>query len=202
MIDNEIQEWERCKEDIVYFVNTYCANCDFELYPFQEEILTENLVLATTSRQIGFTLTAQLKILHDIIFKQDKIICVMASNLESSLDFIKNIIILLDFCNFNFKPKLDLWDKINCKFDNGMFLKVITSKHSLRGYNINSIYIQDVEFIDKNIVEEFIEYVLPTVLSGKEKKNVYMWSSLNDGLIMAYLKTRLEPLGFIHHYLK
>ena len=79
----EIEEFIKCRDDILYFLETYAkiVHVDeglipFKLYPFQRELIntiTNNRnVIVKTGRQVGKSTTTLGWLLHYVLFNQSK----------------------------------------------------------------------------------------------------------------------------------
>jgi hypothetical protein len=201
-----IDEYLKCKDDIVYFTENYLKTFDsdgklnpIKLYPYQIELMDKDLVTARTSRAIGFTTLACIKILHSIIFETGKTILIYSSNREMGINTLRFVMELYDMCSFDIKPVANLRSKMQVQFDNINYVSVITSTNGTRGQHISELYLQDVDYMQENI-EEIIHVTFPTLLSGRILPKIWAWSNIgrNDNLsiLRMYLKNNMK----FNHY--
>ena len=104
--DEQVKEILKCGRNPVYFMRTYTkiqhpkrGSIPFETYPFQDDCVKSfeenrfNIILK--SRQLGLsTVTAAYAVWY-AIFKKDKNILVIATKLQTAMNFIKKVRIML-----------------------------------------------------------------------------------------------------------
>ena len=168
-------EYKRCLEDPIYFMKKYVkiqhpvrGTCNFDLYPFQEEALTDlvenSLNIILKSRQMGIsTLTAAYS-LWLMTFFTDKNILIISITQETA----KEIVTKVRFANDN----LPAWLKVQCVEDNrlslrlknGSQIKAVSSAGTAgRSAALSVLIIDEAAFID-NIEEIWLssQYTLST----------------------------------------
>ncbi len=169
------QEYKKCIEDPIYFMKKYVkiqhpvrGTCNFDLYPFQEETLSDlinnDLNIILKSRQMGIsTLTAAYS-LWLMTFHSDKNILCISITQETS----KEIVTRVRFANDN----LPSWLKVPCVEDNrlslrlknGSQIKAVSSAGTAgRSSALSLLIIDEAAFID-NIEEIWLssQYTLST----------------------------------------
>ena len=121
------QEYIKCAKDPVYFMKKYCyiqhptrGRIQFNLYPFQEKVLTllnkndRNIILK--SRQLGIsTLSAGIS-LWMMVFQKDKNILVVATKQDTA----KNLVTKVKFMYDN----LPSWLQISTEENNKLTLRL------------------------------------------------------------------------------
>jgi len=101
-----LQEYIRCKEDIIYFAEKYFKVVTIDkgehlinLYDFQKKMLKafmgdgdprQHLALCS-SRQIGKTTISTIYIVHYILFNEDKTVAVLANREKTAIEILKRI---------------------------------------------------------------------------------------------------------------
>lgn len=187
-----IEEYLKCKEDIIYFAEKYFYIITLDggrqlikLWDFQKKILKafmktpafngqekKNLVILS-SRQISKTTMITIYFLHYIIFNKDKCAAVLANKEEVAKEILRRI-------RFSYE-QLPLWlqagvadggwNKKTIQLENGSrIICSSTASDGIRGYSINVLALDEFAFVDNNIAEEFMASVFPTISSGKESK--------------------------------
>lgn len=140
-----VDEWKRCKDDIIYFAERYIkiVHVDhglipIKLYDYQIEII-QNFInnrrsLAVTGRQQGKTTTATVIILHYILFNKYKLVGLLANKGDAALEIMSRIQLAYEYLPKWLQPGIVEWNKGSIELGNGC--KVIasaTSGSSIRG---------------------------------------------------------------------
>ena len=199
--ENEIKEYNKCKEDIVYFAENYVKLLDMitiKLYPYQEQILTEDRVVAKTSRRIGFSLLSQIKILHSLIFESSKTLVIYSVCMEHSMVSINNIRMMIDNLPDFLKPKLTTNNKSQLETENHSRLVGVSNDLSIRSLRINELYIEDYDFFNNS--QEIISTLQVTLVDKNSK--IWIWSvniSGNLSRLENDIKLNGNKSGFIFY---
>lgn len=175
-----VQEWKRCRDDIVYFAETYCAitHIDYgtikvQLRDYQRDMLkimsSKRMTTCNLSRQLGKTTVVAIFLAHFCCFNKDKAVGVLAhkrSMSEEVLDRTKQAIELLpDFL----QPGISEWNKGNIELDNGSSIGAYASSpDAVRGNSFAMIYIDECAFIP-NFIEAWLA-IQPVISSGRRSK--------------------------------
>lgn len=190
MTPEMVEEWRKCRDDIVYFVRKYMriVHVDhgmvlFNLWHFQEKMLRNmehnRFFVSKCPRQVGKSITTAAFILHYMIFNSQKNIGILANKATTSAEILdrvkKGFRYLPDFL----QPGVEEWNKTSIALDNGCKLSShATSSSSVRGQSFSMLFIDEVAFIPQHEWEEFWKSTYPTVSSGKKTK-VLMVSTPN-----------------------
>lgn len=177
-----ISEWVKCRDDIVYFAETYCAitHIDYgtikvQLRDYQKDMLKmmadNRMSVAKLSRQLGKTTCTAIFLAHFVCFNSDKSVGVLAhkgSMAAEVLDRTKQAIELLpDFL----QPGIVEWNKNSIELDNGSKIAAFASSpDAVRGNAFSMIYIDEVAFI--NNWEECWLAIQPVISSGRHSRIV------------------------------
>lgn len=142
---NQVQEYIKCKEDPVYFAETYfkIVHVDhgivpFKLYEFQREAVeafkhTRKLVI-NASRQVGKTSIATVIILHYALFNDSKKIALLANKADMAQEILSRIQLAYEYLPSWLKCGVAEWNKRRVEFDNGsIILAAASSASSIRG---------------------------------------------------------------------
>lgn len=175
-----VDEWKRCRDDIVYFAETYCAitHIDYgvikvHLRDYQRDmlrIMNENrLSINTLSRQLGKTTVVAIFLAHYVCFNKDKAVGILAhkgSMAAEILDRTKQAIELLpDFL----QPGIVEWNKGSIELDNGSSIGAFASSpDAVRGNAFALIYIDEVAFIP-GFIDAWLA-IQPVISSGRHSK--------------------------------
>jgi len=190
MSETEINEYIRCKIDILYYAEKYCkiktedgSVQNIKLRDYQREILklySENrFSILAASRQCGKTINASIAMLHFITFNNDKNIMISANIRATTIeiiDKIKNIYIQLPFF---LKVGIKNWNQQSIIFENGCRIKSSArSKTPAIGFTIDFLYLDEFAHIPSNIIEPYYTAAFPTV-SAIENSKIIITSTPN-----------------------
>lgn len=198
-----VNEWKRCRDDIVYFAETYCAitHIDYgtikvQLRDYQRDMLRimsrDRMTVCNLSRQLGKTTVVAIFLAHFVCFNKSKAVGILAHKGSMSaevLDRTKQAIELLpDFL----QPGIEEWNKGNIKLDNGSSIGAYASSpDAVRGNSFAMIYIDECAFIP-NFHDAWLA-IQPVISSGRRSKIIItttpnglnhfydIWSAAVDG---------------------
>ena len=192
--DDEIAEWLRCKNDVIYFVEKYCKIMTPEgiqyvkLRDYQIEYLQHleknRLSILLSARQMGKTVTSALFMLHYICFNVDKNALVVANKLKTAkevLDKAKKIYMELPFF---LKPGIYKWNEGEIVLDNGCRLMAeATTINSGISFTFHCVLADEFAHIAPNIKDKFYNNLFPTITAGKAR---FMITSTQNGYDLFY----------------
>ena len=175
-----ILEWKKCRDDIVYFAETYCAitHIDYgtikvQLRDYQRDMLkimaAKRMTVCNLSRQLGKTTVVAIFLAHFVCFNKDKAVGILAHKGSMSaevLDRTKQAIELLpDFL----QPGIVEWNKGSIELDNGSSIGAYASSpDAVRGNSFAMIYIDECAFIP-NFLDSWLA-IQPVISSGRRSK--------------------------------
>lgn len=175
-----VAEWKRCRDDIVYFAETYCAitHIDYgtikvQLRDYQRDMLeimaAKRMTCCNLSRQLGKTTVVAIFLAHFVCFNKDKAVGILAHKGSMSaevLDRTKQAIELLpDFL----QPGIVEWNKGSIELDNGSSIGAYASSpDAVRGNSFAMIYIDECAFIP-NFIDAWLA-IQPVISSGRRSK--------------------------------
>ena len=161
------QQYIKCAADPVFFMKQYCyiqhpkrGKIKFNLYPFQEDSLTElrdnryNIILK--SRQLGIsTLTAGFA-LWSMLFNEDYNVLVIATTQEVAKNLVNKVQIMNEMLPSWLKTEIVSNNKLSLKFKNGSQIKAISSASTgARSEALSLLIVDEAAFI-RNIEEIWI----------------------------------------------
>ena len=161
------QQYIKCAADPVFFMKQYCyiqhpkrGKIKFNLYPFQENSLTElrdnryNIILK--SRQLGIsTLTAGFA-LWSMLFNEDYNVLVIATTQEVAKNLVNKVQIMNEMLPSWLKTEIVSNNKLSLKFKNGSQIKAISSASTgARSEALSLLIVDEAAFI-RNIGEIWI----------------------------------------------
>lgn len=188
----QADEFLKCKNDIVYFAENYVQHISpygdikqLKLYPYQIQVLEDDIVTAETSRQIGFSLCSHIKILHSIIFNREKTIVFYTPSRDRASYSMQSIATLLDFCTLpeTFKPKFITRNKTELRFDNDVRVVSASNTGHIRGGIISELYMEEVDYYKESIEEILVAWSLCVSKFTSSSPKIWAWSCPSNGNI-------------------
>lgn len=188
--EDMVQEYMKCKNDIIYFIKTYMkiVHVDHGLVPFDTYSFQDNLInhlndnrfsIVKTSRQVGKTTTSVAFLLHYVLFHESKVVGILANKGATSREILGRLQLAYEHLPKYLQQGVLEWNKGSIELENGS--KIIassTSSSAVRGFSFSCLFLDEAAFIHDNLFWEFWDSVYPTISSGKETK-VIMVSTPN-----------------------
>jgi hypothetical protein len=193
---NQIQEYGKCANDIIYFIENYVKiiNVDlglinFNLYPYQKSIvkaaLDERFVICKLPRQSGKTTTVVGIILWHTLFYENYNVAILAHKAAQSRDILSRIQFAYEHLPKWMQQGVAEWNKGNIELENGSkILASATSSSAIRGGSYNCVYLDEFAFVPNALQEQFFASVYPTISSGSTSK--VLITSTPNGLNLFY----------------
>ena len=185
-----IIEYDKCKNDIVYFCKSYIKiiNIDqglipFDMYPFQEDLINNinnnRFSISLCSRQIGKSITTIAYLLHFILFNEYKDVGVIANKGATARKILGKLKLAYSQVPSWLQSGIVEWNKGTIELENGCKVAASsTSGDAARGDSLAALFIDECAFISAAIWDEFYASVYPTISSSKTAK-VIMVSTAN-----------------------
>jgi hypothetical protein len=180
--EEQLQEYVKCKNDPVYFIQNYVkivtldrGFVKIDLYPFQEQTIRDiqdnRFVVMKAGRQVGKTTTVVGYIVWYILFEEDKLIALLANKAKTSREILNRIKLAYESLPLWLQQGVSGWNKGDIELENKCrILADSTASSAARGYSINFLYLDEFAFVPNNVAEEFFTSVYPTISSGKTSK--------------------------------
>lgn len=177
-----IQEWVKCSEDPLYFVENYMKIITlneglqtFKPYPYQRNMIKSfvdnRYTVVTTARQAGKSTTTCGFILWYIIFHADKTVALLANKGETAREILGRVQLAYQHLPQWLQQGVKEWNKGSFVLENNSrVIAAATSASAIRGYTINLLFIDEAAHIDN--WDEFFTSVYPTISSGTDSKIV------------------------------
>ena len=177
-----VQEWVKCSEDPIYFVENYMKIISlneglqtFNPYPYQRKMIKSfvdnRYTVVTTARQAGKSTTTCGFILWYIIFHADKTVALLANKGETAREILGRVQLAYQHLPQWLQQGVKEWNKGSFVLENNSrVIAAATSASAIRGYTINLLFIDEAAHIDN--WNEFFTSVYPTISSGTDSKIV------------------------------
>ena len=190
----EVDEWLKCRDDIIYFANTYCKLMtpegikNVEMRDYQKDYLRHleknRLSIFLSCRQSGKTTTSAIFLLHYILFNIDKNSLVLGNKRKTAveiLDKVKKIFLELPYF---LKPGVYKWNEGQIVLDNGcMCMAEATTINSGISFTFHCVLADEFAHIAPNILDKFYNNLFPTITAGKAR---FIISSTQNGYNLFY----------------
>jgi len=180
--EEQTKEFIKCSDDPVYFIKTYVkivnvdrGLIDFEMWPFQEEMVRtyyENrFCIAKMPRQVGKTTTTVGFMLWSILFQDDYSIAILANKGSLAREILGRIQYAYEYLPIWMQQGIITWNKGNIELENKSKIAAFaTSASGVRGGTYNLIFLDEFAFVPKNMADEFFTSTYPVISSGKTSK--------------------------------
>ena len=178
----EVEEYVKCRDDIIYFLKNYVqvihvdkGLVPFDLYDYQQELINtldeHRYVIVKSARQSGKSVTSLGYILHYVLFNKTKIVGMLANKASTSRELLGRLQTAYQHLPKFLQQGIVEWNKGNLELENGS--KIIassTSSSAIRGYSFSLLFLDEFAFVQRTIADAFIKSVYPTISSGKDTK--------------------------------
>lgn len=193
---DQVQEYIKCANDPVYFVEKYVkivavdkGLVPFEMYDFQKELIGKlhgnRFVIGKLPRQVGKTTTVGAYLLHYVLFNQNMNVAILANKQSTAIEILGRIKMAYEYLPKWLQQGVIEWNKGSIVLENGSrILAAATSSSAIRGGSFNCILLDEFAHIPTQIAEEFFTSVYPTITSGQSTKMFII--STPNGLNMFY----------------
>lgn len=200
----EEAEFNKCAQDVEYFVETYCrfltdyGRITVELREFQSDILTtlgedvwiaklkdfgpkvRNYILMA-ARQTGKTTTISAFFAWYLCFHTDRNLLIIANKQQTTIEIVAKVVDVFRGLPFFIKPGIKSIGALGLRLDNGcMLTSQATTKTAAIGYAIHVLYIDEFAHINQKLARSFWRSVYPTISASLVSQCII--SSTPDGM--------------------
>ena len=192
----ELQEYQRCMEDPLYFIQNYVkiVSLDeglvpFKMYDFQKEMVgtfhNNRFTICKLPRQSGKSTTIISYLLHYVLFNDSVNVAILANKAATARDLLGRLQLAYEHLPKWLQQGVMSWNKGSLELENGSkILASSTSASAVRGGSYNIIFLDEFAYVPANVAEQFFSSVYPTISSGKTTK--VMIVSTPHGMNMFY----------------
>lgn len=192
MTQEEVDEYMKCYNDPLYFIETYCKFKDetggeptlVKLRDYQKKVITtvtdevynekydvmvpkNKNVIYMASRQVGKTTTICSILAYKMIFNASYNALVVANKEDTAKEIVDKLTTIIRGLPFFLKPGCDNFGKTGLRFDNGSRLSSsATTGTASIGYTINFVLLDEFAHVPENIVNSFWRSIYPTLSSS------------------------------------
>ena len=192
----QIQEYQKCMEDPVYFIETHMkiVSLDeglvpFDMYDFQRNMVRtfhdNRFTICKLPRQSGKSTTIIAYLLHYVLFNPNVNVAILANKSSTARDILGRLQLGYENLPKWLQQGVISWNKGSLDLENGSsILAASTSASAIRGGSYNIIFLDEFAYVPSSLAEEFFSSVYPTISSGKSTK--VMIVSTPHGMNMFY----------------
>ena len=178
----QIEEYLKCAEDPIYFIETYCkiVTLDhgiqpFKLYPCQVNkvniIHNNRKVILMEGRQQGKTTTSAAYILWYTLFQESKTVAILANKAPAAREVLYRYQLMYENLPIWLQQGVTVWNKGDIELENrSKVFTSATSSSGIRGKSVNLLYVDETAIIPNNVAEQFFASVYPTISAGETTK--------------------------------
>lgn len=178
-----VVEIQKCKDDILYFAETYfyiiepdLGKIKIPLLPYQKRLLNafknNRFNIVNSSRQSGKTTCLTILALHETCFKDYKNTVIVANKEDTAKMIFKRVKMAYEELPNWLKPGVKNWGQESTEFSNGSTISIATTSNtSSRGSTINCLLLDELAWVEPDsLVVDFMSSVLPTISRSKTSK--------------------------------
>ena len=178
----QIAEYIRCANDVVYFCETYVkivhvdrGLVEFIPYEYQKRMFKSfddnRYTICKMPRQVGKTTGVVGYLLHKLLFNENFNCAVLANKESQSIEILSRMQLAYEWLPKWLQQGVVEWNKKYIELDNGSkCMASSTSSSAVRGRSFNLIYLDEFAFVPRNIQDQFFSSVFPTISSGSTTK--------------------------------
>ena len=178
--NEEIEEWKKCRKDIIYFVEKYCKLKTPEgikhvkLRDYQEQYLkhlTNNqLSICLQCRQSGKSTTTSLFMIHFLLFNLDKNALICSNKFKSAKEVVSKAKNIYENIPYFLKPGVSKWNEAEVVMDNGCRMQAeTTTEKSGIGDTIDFLLLDEFAHVAPNKLDTFYNNIFPVITAAKAK---------------------------------
>ena len=192
----QIQEYQKCMDDPVYFIQEYMkiVSLDeglvpFKMYDFQKHMVQtfhdNRFTICKLPRQSGKSTIIIAYLLHYVLFNPNVNVAILANKSSTARDILGRLQLGYEHLPKWLQQGVVSWNKGSLDLENGSsILAASTSASAIRGGSYNIIFLDEFAYVPATLAEEFFSSVYPTISSGKTTK--VMIVSTPHGMNMFY----------------
>src|SRR5210317_1085512 len=180
----QIEEYQKCSADPIYFMERYVriVSLDeglvpFKMYDFQKNIVQtihdNRFTICKLPRQSGKSTTTISYLLHYALFNPNSNIAILANKSSTARDILGRLQLAYENLPKWLQQGVINWNKGSIELENkSQIIAAATSSSAIRGGSYNIIFLDEFAFVPVNIAEMFFSSVYPTISSGQNTKMI------------------------------
>jgi hypothetical protein len=186
-----IAELKKCKENILHFAENhfFIVNADtgrgkIKLHSFQKKALRmirdNRFSLFLFSRQVGKSTIATIFLLWIAIFQDDQRILLVANKENTAKEIFRRVRFAYENLPVWLKAPVEYYGLESMELTNGSKISITTTTGTAgRGSTANILFVDEADWIEPNMLNEFWASVYP-IISSSTKSKIIMASTPRD----------------------
>ena len=178
----QIQEYQKCMDDPIYFIQEYMkiVSLDeglvpFKMYDFQKHMVQtfhdNRFTICKLPRQSGKSTIIIAYLLHYVLLNPNVNVAILANKSSTARDILGRLQLGYEHLPKWLQQGVISWNKGSLDLENGSsILAASTSASAIRGGSYNIIFLDEFAYVPSTLAEEFFSSVYPTISSGKSTK--------------------------------
>ena len=178
----QIQEYQKCMDEPIYFIQEYMkiVSLDeglvpFKMYDFQKHMVQtfhdNRFTICKLPRQSGKSTIIIAYLLHYVLFNPNVNVAILANKSSTARDILGRLQLGYEHLPKWLQQGVISWNKGSLDLENGSsILAASTSASAIRGGSYNIIFLDEFAYVPSTVSEEFFSSVYPTISSGKTTK--------------------------------
>lgn len=207
MSEEEVQEYIKCKLDILYFAEKYCyvkgergQRQKIILRDYQIEALrnfsNNQFNIMTMARQCGKTILSSIYIIHFMIFNNGKNCLTTANKLDTVIEILDKIREIYVRLPFFLQQGIKNMNQKAIVLENKSRIKgFATTKTSSIGQTADMLFLDEFAYVPDNIADKFYKSVFPTIASIENSKIIITSTPNGMNLFYSLLTNAERPEG-------
>jgi hypothetical protein len=180
----QVAEYIKCANDVVYFCATYVrivhvdrGLVQFLPYEYQKRMFNafddNRYTICKMPRQVGKTTGVVGYLLHKLLFNENYNVALLANKERQAREILSRMQLAYEWLPRWLQQGIVEWNKSFVELENGSKCYASsTSSSAIRGQSYNLIYLDEFAFVPRNIQDQFFASVFPTISSGRTTKLV------------------------------
>ena len=178
----QIQEYQKCMDDPIYFIENYMQIVSLDeglvpmnMYKFQKKMVRtfhkNRFTICKLPRQSGKSTIIIAYLLHYVLFNPNVNVAILANKSSTARDILGRLQLGYEHLPKWLQQGVISWNKGSLDLENGSsILAASTSASAIRGGSYNIIFLDEFAYVPSTLAEEFFSSVYPTISSGKTTK--------------------------------
>jgi hypothetical protein len=177
-----VAELKKCKDNILHFAENhfYIISLDdgkqkITLHPYQKKALRmirdNRFSIMLFSRQTGKSTLATIFMLWIAIFNDDQKLLLVANKESTAKEIFRRIRVAYEGLPNWLKAPVTYYGLESLELQNGSRISITTTTGTAgRGSSANLLFVDEMAFIEKNLLDEFWSSVYPIISSSRKSK--------------------------------
>lgn len=186
MTPDLVEEYMRCKNDILYFAEKYFyivsldhGKIKIPLRLYQKKMLKSFVQpdknkrhhICLLPRQSGKSTISTVFLLWFALFNSDKEIAILANKEKTAKKILRRVKLAYKLLPLWLQKGIKVWNETELILSNDTKIaSASTASTANRGDSINLLFLDEFAFVPPNVADEFMASVYPTIASSKQSQ--------------------------------